>query len=33
MLTLSALDPFYIEICRRVRLTSGPSGLKASTDA
>lgn len=29
MLALSALDPFYIEICRRVRLTSGPTGLKA----
>ncbi|MBK1734173.1 type I-E CRISPR-associated protein Cse1/CasA [Halorhodospira abdelmalekii] len=28
-LAFSALDPFYIEICRRVRLTATPSGLVA----
>lgn len=30
-LTLSSLDPWYIEICRRVRLTQGNNGLLAHT--
>lgn len=28
-ISFSAMDPFYIEICRRVRLTAGASGIRS----